>query len=101
MVASTWKCTDPQWDDVAFNGFEIQLTEAGMTLRQDSYTKDLLARYKDLEGYEEIPAPIQLNAEDFELKDGESAADFVNCPNDGRRATVARWAVSARNPVRG
>ena len=77
IVASTWKCSEPQWDDVAFNGFEIQFNDAGMVLRQDSYTKDLLARYKDLEGYEEVPAPLQLNAEDFDLKNDETAADFV------------------------
>ncbi|CAE7031319.1 RE2 [Symbiodinium sp. CCMP2592] len=78
MIGSTWKCTEPQWDDVTFNGFEIQSTEDGLVLRQDSYTKDLLDRYKDLPGYEEVPAPMQLCTEDFELKDGEVAADFVH-----------------------
>ena len=77
MVARTWKCTEPQWDDVTFNGFEILRSDAGLVLKQDSYTKDLLARYKDLEGYEEVPAPVQLAPEDFVLKEKEVAADFV------------------------
>ncbi|OLQ15613.1 Copia protein [Symbiodinium microadriaticum] len=77
MVARTWKCTEPQWDDVTFNGFEILRSETGLVLKQDSYTKDLLARYKDLEGYEDVPAPVQLAPEDFVLKENEVAADFV------------------------
>ncbi|CAE7580175.1 RE2, partial [Symbiodinium sp. CCMP2456] len=77
MVARTWKCTEPQWDDVSFNGFEIRRTDEGLLLSQDSYTKDLLARYKDLDGFEETPAPVQLNAEDFVIKADESTADFV------------------------
>ena len=77
MIARTWKCTEPQWDDVTFNGFEVHCASDGLILRQDSYTKDLLARYQDLDGYEEVPAPTQLNAEDFELKAGEFAADFI------------------------
>ncbi|CAE7720268.1 unnamed protein product, partial [Symbiodinium necroappetens] len=49
VIASTWKCTEPQWDNV----------------------------HKDLEGYEEVPAPTVLTSEDFDLIEEESAADFV------------------------
>ena len=77
MISRTWKCTEPQWDDVSFNGFEISRSPEGMVLRQDSYTKDLLARYKDLTGYEEVPAPTQLAAEECEVREDESYADFV------------------------
>ena len=77
MISRTWKCTEPQWDDVSFNGFEIHRTEEGMILGQDSYTKDLLARYKDLDGYEEVPAPTQTTAEDFEIRDEENFATYV------------------------
>ncbi|CAE7234210.1 RE1, partial [Symbiodinium necroappetens] len=60
-----------------FNGFEIARSDQGMILKQDSYTKDLLARYKDLVGYEDVPAPVQLSPEDFVIKESEVAADFV------------------------
>ena len=72
MIARTWKCTDPQWaaadEAVNFNAFEILRTPQGLLLSQNSYTKDLLARYADLEGYEEVPAPVQLSESDFELE---------------------------------
>ena len=77
MFRRTWKCTEPQWDDVSFNGFEIKRTEEGLLLTQNSYAKDLLERYKDMEGYEEVPAPLQVAAEDFELKKDETAAEYV------------------------
>ena len=77
MFRRTWKCTEPQWDDVSFNGFEIKRTPEGLMLTQNSYTKDLLERYKDMEGYEEVPAPLQVVAESFELKEGEAAAEYV------------------------
>ena len=77
MISRTWKCTEPQWDDVSFNGFEISRTEEGMILGQDSYTKDLLARYKDLDGYEEVPAPTQTTSEDLEIRDEENFATYV------------------------
>ena len=77
MIARKWKCTEPQWDEVTFNGFEIARSDKGMLLKQDSYTKDLLARYKDLVGYEDVPAPVQLSPEDFVIKESEVAADFV------------------------
>ncbi|CAE7948229.1 putative mitochondrial protein [Symbiodinium microadriaticum] len=77
MISRTWKCTEPQWDDVSFNGFEIGRTPEGMILSQDSYTKDLLARYKDLPGYEEVPAPTQLASEDCEIREDENYSDFV------------------------
>ncbi|CAE7940779.1 RE1, partial [Symbiodinium sp. KB8] len=77
MFRRTWKCTEPQWDDISFNGFEVKRTEEGLVLTQDSYTKDLLERYTSLEGYEEVPAPIQLKPEEFALKDGEQASEYV------------------------
>ena len=77
MFRKTWKCTEPQWDDVSFNGFEIKKSSEGLLLTQDSYTKDLLERYTNIDGYEEVPAPIQLKPEDFELKPDEQAADYV------------------------
>ncbi|OLQ15439.1 Retrovirus-related Pol polyprotein from transposon TNT 1-94 [Symbiodinium microadriaticum] len=77
MFRKTWKCTEPQWDDVSFNGFEIKKTEEGLLLTQDSYTKDLLDRYTNIEGYEEVPAPVQLKSEEFELKSDEQASDYV------------------------
>ncbi|CAE7943445.1 unnamed protein product, partial [Symbiodinium sp. KB8] len=77
MFRKTWKCTEPQWDDVSFNGFEIKKSSEGLLLTQDSYTKDLLERYTNIDGYEEVPAPIQLKPEDFELKSDEQAADYV------------------------
>ena len=61
---------------MTFNGFEIQRTDQGLLLGQNSYTKDLLARY-NLEGFEETPAPVQLATVDFELKPEENAADHV------------------------
>ncbi|CAE7283572.1 RE1 [Symbiodinium sp. CCMP2592] len=76
MFTTTWKCTEPQWDDVTFNGFEIQKTDDGLKITQDSYVQDLLGRYKDLEGFEEVPAPLQLKPEDFVLKENETSADF-------------------------
>ena len=77
MFRKTWKCTEPQWDDVSFNGFEIKKSSEGLLLTQDSYTKDLLERYTNIDGYEEVPAPLQLKPEDFELKPDEQAADYV------------------------
>ena len=81
MIARTWKCTEPQWataeEAVNFNGFEILHTTQGLVLSQNSYTRDLLGRYGHLEGYEEVPSPVQLSESDFELKPDEKAADLV------------------------
>ncbi|CAE7369126.1 RE2 [Symbiodinium sp. CCMP2592] len=77
MFRRTWKCTEPQWDDVSFNGFEVKRTEQGLLLTQNSYTKDLLERYKDMQGYEEVPAPLQVATSDFELQENETAAEYV------------------------
>ena len=57
MISRTWKCTEPQWDDVSFNGFEIHRTEEGMILGQDSYTKDLLGATKTWMGMKKCLHP--------------------------------------------
>ena len=77
MFRKTWKCSEPQWDDISFNGFEIKRTSEGLVLTQDSYVKDLLERYKNVDGFEEVPAPLQLKPEEFEIKENEDVAEFV------------------------
>ena len=60
MFRRTWKCTEPQWDDVSFNGFEIKKVEEGLMLTQ-----------------EEVPAPLQVKPEDFVIKEDENASDYI------------------------
>ncbi|CAK9036004.1 unnamed protein product [Durusdinium trenchii] len=75
-----WKCSTPEWltpeSSLRFCGFEIAQEKRGLRLHQESYLRDLLARYPDVKSAQS-PLPGVLDETEETNPEAKEAEDCV------------------------
>ncbi|CAK9061145.1 unnamed protein product [Durusdinium trenchii] len=107
-----WKCSTPEWltpeSSLRFCGFEIAQEKRGLRLHQESYLRDLLARYPDVKSAQSpLPGVLdeteETNPEVAEVKEAEDCVQVKRLigPSQKEEQEISTDVMSGRKALQG